>query len=118
MTFRDLPPDEWGKVEPIFKQHGVTVPAETQGLITVAEEDGAIVGFVVLQLQPHLEPIWVDEAHRHTGVWRQLAESALERVSHGVAVFTSAPRPAIEHMAMEMGFETLPWTVLRNVKES
>jgi ribosomal protein S18 acetylase RimI-like enzyme len=51
---------------------------EATSRVLVAEAGGKIVGFIVMQLYPHLEPLWVDKAHRSDGIAENLAAKMME----------------------------------------
>lgn len=75
LTYRQLPSYEWGKLQEQFEKHGGGLPRPDLAKIVVAEDEGRIVGFVVLQLTMHLEPIWLDEGSK-------AARHALSRLVH------------------------------------
>lgn len=66
--------EDWDAIEAVLKDRGWSSLNRETTRIRIAEEDGALVGFVVLQLFPHLEPLYVDPAHRGSGIAEQLAD--------------------------------------------
>ena len=62
VTFRNLEPEEFMVLLPKLREVGWLVPYG--GGAIVAEEEGEIVGFVVIQILPHVEPLWVEKRHR------------------------------------------------------
>lgn len=113
---RELPADDWGRLVSVFEQNKTVTPDPDLARILVAEEDAKITGFIVIQLVPHLEPIYVAPEQRGTDTWSQLAEAAVAFMPLGSEFYAFAPRPAIEHMAERVGMVKLPWSVMRGVK--
>lgn len=65
--------------------------------VLIAERDSRIVGFLVFQLVPHIEPMWIHEDYRGTGLSQQLADEMFKyihqsKVRGAVAV---AENPAV-----------------------
>ena len=117
VTLRELPVDEWNLLTPLFEEQDVPLPEESMARIFVAEDEGKIVGFVTLQFALHLEPVWTAPSHRHHGIWKSLAEVAMEALPQGTPLYAFAPRSAIVHRAQSVGLEHTPWAVMKT-KES
>ena len=72
ITTRELPTDEWHRLESC----GMTtlwarLPESTR--VVVVEHDGAIIGCVTGMVILHAEGLWIDPRHRkQAGVWRRL----------------------------------------------
>lgn len=107
-TERWLPVDEWHKVAGVFAAQQKSLPAPELARIRVAEEGDRIVGFLVWQLVPHVEPLWIDESYRGRVWWPKLLEAAMAECS---SAYVFAPDAHIAGMAEAMGFEELPWRV-------
>lgn len=91
MEYRELPPDEWSKVAPIFHFYGALLPATELAHIFVAEDDeGKIVGFLTLQLVPHMEPMWVEEQERGRVSLLKLAKMAEGHLGAGTYFVSSS----------------------------
>jgi ribosomal protein S18 acetylase RimI-like enzyme len=78
VTYRWLEMPELMLIDPIINQHNWTPLNEATSRVLVAEAGGKIVGFIVMQLYPHLEPLWVDKAHRSDGIAENLAAKMME----------------------------------------
>jgi hypothetical protein len=120
MNIRTLPFAEWPRIEGVFVQMGSTLPNPEFAQILVAEEPNAdglveIVGFIVTQLVPHIEPIWVAPARRGDGVWSQLADAAIKQFPVGQVFYAFTPTAAVEALANKAGLEKLDWSIHRGV---
>lgn len=82
-TFRILEKSEVGKLSPVLDSLGWRILYPEVATILAAEEDGEIVGFCVMQVLPHLEPEWVKESHRGTGLADELAKRAATIFAEG-----------------------------------
>lgn len=66
---------EWSRIDEILATRGWSSLNRQTSRIRVAENAaGDLLGFVVLQLFPHAEPLWVRPSARGTGVAEQLAD--------------------------------------------
>lgn len=115
ITYRMLRPDEWPKVEPIFIEHGgpQSLPCPEASAILVAEEQGGIVGFLVIQPVVHAEPVWVREDHRGNGIARKLF-SEVDDFMKGIGIkayYTFSTETIVERLAQGNGMSLLPWKV-------
>jgi len=81
---------ELEQLRPICEALGWPVPI---GRAAVAKEDGKIIGFVAMQLLPHLEPTWVATSHRGSGLADTLCEiAAADLEMNGVRHWMSVVR--------------------------
>jgi hypothetical protein len=117
---RILPPSEWYRIEPVFQAQGVPLPhPDFAGIVVIesaeASDEGVyrLAGFMVIQLVPHLEPIWINPAKRGTDLWKRLVAAAKAQFAPGVPFYVFTPNPALERMAEESGLAKLPWSVHR-----
>jgi GNAT superfamily N-acetyltransferase len=70
---------DWSRIEEIGAARGwMELGRQTTLRVLLAERDGEIVGFCVLQMLPHLEPLFVDKSVRGTGVAEELADRMVE----------------------------------------
>jgi hypothetical protein len=111
MTIRVLDPSEWERLLPIYATVNADVPDPDVAHVVVAEDADQIVGMLVLQLIPHLEPLWVAPAHRHTRLWHDLSTAMLATLPAGLTFYTFSSRPAIAKLAARIGMVEQPWTV-------
>jgi hypothetical protein len=119
-TLRILTPAEWPMLAGVFARQGSTLPDASLAQIIVMEEedeDGmkSLVGFVVLQLVAHIEPIFVTPRLRGTPAWEILARAAVKQFPVGVPYYAFAPSPAIGAMAEKVGLSKQPWDVYHGV---
>src|SRR5262245_14081768 len=61
-----------------IKERGWMPLSPTTSRILCAVKDNELVGFHVLQLVPHCEPLWVDESQRGTGLAGELSARMLK----------------------------------------
>jgi len=115
MTIEILPPSAWWQLESIFEEHGVQLPDPELARIIIARDEDVIAGFVVIQLQPHIEPLYVDESYRHKGLANELADAAVALFPPGTAYFAFSPREGISSLAEKSGLQQLPWKVYRGM---
>lgn len=106
ISYRILPPDEYGKLLAIMSQYGGVIPLPESSRIPVAELDGELVGFFVTQLLPHFEPAWVLAGRETRGVYDELLRMAMEPLvdaPRGTAMFAIADSRAAARRCEEMG---------------
>src|ERR1700678_2308312 len=64
----EMSQDDWDKemvrIEAIMATRGWIQLAQATSVIRVAERNGKLIAFFVLQLLPHLEPLWVAPSDR------------------------------------------------------
>lgn len=111
MTERWLPVDEWDRVAERFTRRGVGLPNADLARIRVTEDDGRVVAMLVLQYQPHAEPIEIDPEYRGRIWWPSMLKAVEAACPSGVFVF--APNDRIAGMATSQGLTRLDWAVYR-----
>lgn len=111
MTTKLLPIEDWELLEPIFRAYGTMLPDPRLAQIAVSEDDdGQIVGFLVCQLIPHLEPIWVHPEYRGGSVCiPDLVKTVTENLRPGTGLYAFAPSQAIGALCESVGMQPLPW---------
>jgi hypothetical protein len=114
-TYRILPPEEWFKIAPIFEAEHVPLPTIGLATIAAAEIGDQVVGFCVLQVQPHMEPLWIDEKHRAHVNYRRFQEMLEPKIPAGMQVFAFTGDHRTAALAEMAGFRAIPVYVL--VKE-
>jgi hypothetical protein len=70
--------EEWDAIDEVCAARGWMSLNRTLTRILVAKRDDRIVGFIVLQLVPHTEPLYVDPAERGTDLAATLADQMVE----------------------------------------
>lgn len=112
-TTRLLPPADWAAIAPIYLAHGGDrLPDPSAAAIAVTECDGQIVGFLVAQLVPHFEPLWIHPDHRGRVSWRRLVR-LLEGLLPGQTYYTFTTSPAQARMATISGLMRRPWAIFQ-----
>lgn len=64
MNYRALEPNEYNRLEFIFKPRGLPLPDPLIERVAVAEDDGRIVGMAILRYLPLVDALWADKHHR------------------------------------------------------
>jgi hypothetical protein len=111
LKVRILPPDEWDKLAGLHLANGSKLPDPEMAQIAVAEEDDAIVGFVVIQFVPHVEPIWIAESHRGLQLWEPLIREAVSLLPSGTHFYGFHAHKGTEKVADVLGLTRHPWMV-------
>jgi acetyltransferase (GNAT) family protein len=71
--------EEWNAIEEFLAARGwMSLSRETTPRIRVAERDGKIVGFMVLQMTPQCGPLYVTPKERGTGLAEELADDMFD----------------------------------------
>lgn len=70
---------EWNRIEDLLASRGWSSLTRSTSRILVAEDDdGELMGFLVLQLYPHTEPLWVRPSARGTDVAAELSNRMVD----------------------------------------
>lgn len=114
MTIRELPFEEWDKLEGLpFVQNGLPDPSGTR-LLVAETPDGQIVGTWALMSVVFLEGMWVHPDHRKTTVTGRLVQG-MKRFLHELGVyqsFTMTQTDEVRELAYKAGFQAVPGDVL------
>ena len=70
--------EEWERIDDVCATRGWPSLSRTLTRILLAKRGDEIIGFHVLQLFPHSEPLWVAESDRGTELAMTLADKMLE----------------------------------------
>ena len=81
------------------------LPSPAYSQIVIAEEEGEIIGFCVLQQQLHIEPIWVKFDHRGGIVARQLWRGIKSMLGKNPAYCSTKSR-FITKLLKRLGFKS------------
>jgi hypothetical protein len=111
--YRVLTPEEVLTLAPIFEATGNPLPDPAISTFYGCLKDGKVVGFIVLQLKLHAEPVWIEEGH--SAVFQGLvrgAESVIITRCGPQWVYLFAPAGRIAQLAAAMGMQTEPWVVM------
>jgi hypothetical protein len=113
VEFRVLTPEEISSIAHVFADQGASLPDPTVSQFVGAVEDGKVVGFLVLQLRLHAEPMWIES--KHSQVFTKLvaeAEKIILRQAGPQWVYLFAPAGRTAQLAQSMGMQLEPWVVL------
>jgi hypothetical protein len=69
---------DWQRVDDVLVVRGWMALNRELTRILVAEDEGVLAGFAILQLIPHVEPLWVAPSKRGTEVASTLADKMIE----------------------------------------
>lgn len=115
---RTLPVEEWPKLEAQFAERHVALPDPRLARIVVAEDGSQIVAFLVVQMVPHLEPIWIDRRYRGKLHWPRLVTAAKKHLDAKSSYFAFAPNAHIARMIDAAGLTRLPWTIFSGTADA
>jgi len=110
-TIRDLPPDEWHRLEGHPALNGQPLPDPTYHRVVVAEDGDAIIAAWFMMQVIHLEPIWIDPKHRG-GILPVQLLSTMSAILDSCTVkqaFCFADRPEIADYLRRLGMQQLPY---------
>jgi hypothetical protein len=113
LEVRELTKEEIATVEHIFTERGHALPNPVQSTFVGAVKDGKVLGFIVLQVKLHCEPIWIEQGHSDlfTHLARVGEQIILKKIgSCWVYMFTPAGRAS--QLAMAMGFQMEPFCIM------
>jgi hypothetical protein len=110
LSYRILEKEEWDRLLPIFEDNNGIMPSPELATVAVAEEDGEIVGILVLQVIPHFEPAWASNPRVD---FRALTRKLEELLPRNCTVYTSAPNEQIAGLARACGFSDTGWKTMQ-----
>jgi hypothetical protein len=112
-TVSILPPERYAELEVQFTEMGGPLPQPETSYIVVAEEDGEIKAFWVMQAAVHIEPCWVkpEERDRTGFFYKQLMPAMLATLqADGTrSFFAFADRDEIANYLLRIGLQPLPY---------
>jgi len=114
MTTRKLLPEEWFRISSIVHdEFSALPPRPNTSLAVVAEEDGEIVGLLVLQPVWYVGPVWVKDSWRGRFIVSKLVERMHELVPRLHHCFTTTTQPRLGRLFERLGMRKVDWTVYR-----
>ena|SRR3989304_3724732 len=117
IKYRILPPEEWDKLIPLFVSQEHLLPSPVVATAAVAEDtEGNILGFLLMQLTFHVEPLWISPDANGSVSWKHLLRQLESLMSpyKGATLYAFAPdHTNIRRLAEIAGFDRLPWSVMR-----
>lgn len=106
INYRFLTPDEFSLLEPSITENGGDLPDQNLSVVAGAFNDqNRLVGYAVLSLIPHLEPVQIDEDYRAKVSWRNFQDmiEGLFDKEKGGSYFALASSPKIEKVCRRAG---------------
>lgn len=105
--------EEWNRFEDILVARGwMSLNRPTSRVLVAEDEHGDLAGFIVMQLVPHTEPLWVRPSQRGGEVANELADRMLRFMmdiqARGWMLVASSDTIAKMAEARGMVRETLP----------
>ena len=113
ISYRELTPEEIKSVEPIFTATGNPLPDPGISTFVGAVENGKVIGFLVLQVKLHAQPMWIEEGHSQ--IFSPLvaeAERTILKKAGPQWVYLFVPAGRLSQLAQSMGMGLEPWNVL------
>jgi len=111
MEYRFLAPEEFELTRPSMEENGGEVPDPSQSAIAAAFDGDRLVGYAVLQLIPHLEPVYIAPEARGKVDWRRF-QTMLEGLFEASGMYlTTTDNPRVAKMCERAGMEELPYRV-------
>ena len=113
MELKIIRGDELKRLIPILGELGWPMVSEPCSMAIVGEEDGEIVGFAIIQLLPHLEPVWVRTDKRGTGLADSIVTMAAGQlqqmnIQHWLSIVRNDQS---KRLAQSIGMEPAPGEV-------
>ena len=109
VTYRWLdyesPDEDWIRVDDIMAMRGWMALNKMTALVLVAEQGEELVGFHVLQLIPHVEPLFVRPSSRGSNIAETLADKMQEYLTdvHVRGYMAVAEHPVVEKICENRG---------------
>lgn len=101
---------EWSRIDEILAFQGwPSLNRDTTLRIRVAEDGERILGFLVVQFVPHVEPLWVASSHRGTEVAGHLSDDIMQFMNEAKArgFMLVADSPHAEKLAKDRGLRKI-----------
>jgi hypothetical protein len=108
LSYRLLKPEEFDRLKFIFQPRGLPLPDPLIERVAVAEENGQIVGMMILRLLPLVDGLWVEPQHRGGAIdYNELLNIVEEpvRAVPGSRCYTLISGKHTEHIAERSGYK-------------
>lgn len=108
---RELTPEEIQSVKYVFD--AVNQPIPVPSTFIGAVENGKVLGFLVLQVKAHAEPMWIEPGHSE--LFKPIvaeAEKTILKKCGPTWIYLFAPAGRVSQLAQSMGMQLEPWNVL------
>ena len=108
--------EEWQRIDDILAVRGAAPLNRPTSRILVAEDtEGVLLGFLVLQLLPHLEPLYVKPSSRGTGLAERLSKRGTEFLrSHNAQWMSIADDPIAARLCESVGMHKVESPLYRS----
>lgn len=104
---RFLEPEEYFKLEPIFKEYNrENLPEPDWSKVAVIELDEEIIGFFVFEIFPIAGPMWIKPDYRSSGLWVKLVEMILP-LAQRKYTYVIASKPETITMCEKLGLKKI-----------
>jgi hypothetical protein len=113
IEYRPLNPAEIESVRHVFESANSPMPQEGYSTFIGALQDNKVIGFIVLQLKLHAEPMWIEQGHSE--VFQPIVKAAEKHILRTCGpqwTYLFAPAGRISQLAQTMGMQIEPWVVL------
>ena len=113
LEIRELTSEEISTVEAVFTERGHSLPHPAQSTFVGAVQNGKVLGFLVLQVKLHAEPMWI--ADGHSDLFMSIAHEAEKIVLSRVGpcwVYLFSPAGKIAQLAQSMGMQMEPYVIM------
>ncbi len=108
ITYKWLDKEQLTALDPIMQQRNLPSLNQEVSRVLAAYDGDKLIGFLVLQLMPHMEPLWVDPKYRGGGT-DSIANILVNKMFEFVAecnirgFFCVADSNVVEKMCIERG---------------
>lgn len=103
MEIRLLKKNEYHKLEGLIHLHD-WIPDPRDSEIVVAEDNGEIVGFWVLQLKLHAEPVWIKDEYRNGSLGFRMWKYVI-RITGDIPLYAHSAIDAINGYLKRLGWK-------------
>jgi GNAT superfamily N-acetyltransferase len=122
VIYRVIENEELLKLRPLFDTLGWALPDPDFAKAVVAEADGLILGFGIVQFITHAEPMWVHPSVRGSGLAEGLADKMCHYIEEDCHIkkYISCAKPGsfAARLCENRGYVASPATMyIRNVRE-
>lgn len=110
---RELTAKEIESISHMFKEAGADMPSPNLSTFIGAVSGDRVIGFLVLQLRLHAEPLWILPGY--SNLFMPLVGKAEEILLNKVGtcrVYTFVPAGKTAQLAQAMGMQMEPWVVM------
>jgi hypothetical protein len=114
IEFRWLMGEQLAELSPIIQQRNEWVPLNPKMAgANAAYVHDTLVGFCAFNAIPHVEPLWIKETHRGSGLAETLTDNVVQLLYavHAPAAYVIANSPHSERLALKHGMTRVEYPV-------